>query len=65
MQQDVLGKSDGVTKQGYLMKGPEVGSDRMFSNIGSKSFKRRYCYLRYFKIHNSKFIIVKNCNIIV
>lgn len=28
------------------MKGPEVGSDRMFANIGSKSFKRRYCYLR-------------------
>lgn len=23
-----------------------VGSDRMFVNIGSKSFKRRYCYLR-------------------
>lgn len=22
------------------------GSDRMFVNIGSKSFKRRYCYLR-------------------
>lgn len=46
IDEDVLGKSDGVTKQGYLMKGPEVGSDRMFSNIGSKSFKRRYCYLR-------------------
>lgn len=23
-----------------------LGSDRMFVNIGSKSFKRRYCYLR-------------------
>lgn len=29
------------------MKGPEIGnSDRMFPNIGSKSFKRRYCHLR-------------------
>nr|CAD7259038.1 unnamed protein product [Timema shepardi] len=39
-------KKDSITKQGYLMKGPEVGSDRMFVNIGTKSFKRRYCYLR-------------------
>ncbi|XP_046588426.1 dedicator of cytokinesis protein 9 isoform X5 [Neodiprion lecontei] len=39
-------KSDGITKQGYLMKGPEIGSDRMFVHIGSKSFKRRYCHLR-------------------
>ncbi|XP_024086053.1 dedicator of cytokinesis protein 9 isoform X2 [Cimex lectularius] len=38
--------TDGVSKEGYLMKGPEVGSDKMFPNIGSKSFKRRYCYLR-------------------
>ncbi|GJQ82839.1 hypothetical protein Trydic_g13541 [Trypoxylus dichotomus] len=37
---------DGITKEGYLMKGPEIGSDRMFVNIGSKSFKRRYCHLR-------------------
>ena len=44
--QEVGAKNDGITKQGYLMKGPEVGSDRMFVNIGSKSFKRRYCYLR-------------------
>lgn len=29
------------------MKGPEIGSsDRMFANIGSKSFKRRFCHLR-------------------
>ncbi|XP_015607279.1 dedicator of cytokinesis protein 9 isoform X3 [Cephus cinctus] len=42
-----LTKSDGITKQGYLMKGPEIGSsDRMFVHIGSKSFKRRFCYLR-------------------
>ncbi|XP_018332779.1 dedicator of cytokinesis protein 9 [Agrilus planipennis] len=39
-------QGDGITKEGYLMKGPEIGSDRMFSNIGSKSFKRRYCFLR-------------------
>lgn len=41
-----LTRSDGITKQGYLMKGPEIGSDRMFVHIGSKSFKRRYCHLR-------------------
>ncbi|KAL1123769.1 hypothetical protein AAG570_001542 [Ranatra chinensis] len=46
LDDEMLSKTDGVTKQGYLMKGPEVGSDRMFANIGSKSFKRRYCYLR-------------------
>lgn len=45
--QELSPKLDGITKQGYLMKGPEVGSDRIFVNIGSKSFKRRYCYLRY------------------
>ncbi|XP_034950532.1 dedicator of cytokinesis protein 9 isoform X2 [Chelonus insularis] len=40
-------KNDGITKEGYLMKGPEIGSsDRMFVNIGSKSFKRRFCHLR-------------------
>lgn len=38
--------SEGITKQGYLLKGPQVGSDRIFGNIASKSFKRRYCYLR-------------------
>ncbi|XP_011300539.1 dedicator of cytokinesis protein 9 isoform X1 [Fopius arisanus] len=41
-------KNDGITKEGYLMKGPEIGlekSDRMFANIGSKSFKRRFCNL--------------------
>ncbi|XP_043521247.1 dedicator of cytokinesis protein 9 [Frieseomelitta varia] len=42
-----LTKSNGITKEGYLMKGPEIGSsDRMFANIGSKSFKRRFCHLR-------------------
>ncbi|XP_023704534.1 dedicator of cytokinesis protein 9 isoform X3 [Cryptotermes secundus] len=46
VDEDLLSKNDCITKQGYLMKGPEVGSDRMFVNIGSKSFKRRYCYLR-------------------
>lgn len=40
-------KGEGITKEGYLMKGPEIGnSDRMFSNLGSKSFKRRFCHLR-------------------
>lgn len=40
-------RNDGITKEGYLMKGPEIGSsDRMFVNIGSKSFKRRFCHLR-------------------
>lgn len=33
---------DTITKQGYLMKGPDTTSDRMFAHIGSKSFKRRY-----------------------
>ncbi|XP_069677061.1 dedicator of cytokinesis protein 9 isoform X1 [Periplaneta americana] len=46
VDEDLFLKDDCITKQGYLMKGPEVGSDRMFVNIGSKSFKRRYCYLR-------------------
>ncbi|XP_037912923.1 dedicator of cytokinesis protein 9 isoform X4 [Hermetia illucens] len=38
--------ADTITKQGYLLKGPDTTSDRMFAHIGSKSFKRRYCYLR-------------------
>lgn len=42
----VRSQSDMVTKEGYLFKGPETSSDRMFAHIGSKSFKRRYCYLR-------------------
>ncbi|KAK9870395.1 hypothetical protein WA026_007964 [Henosepilachna vigintioctopunctata] len=37
---------DTVTKEGYLFKGPEIGSERHFVNLGSKGFKRRYCYLR-------------------
>uniref|UniRef100_A0A1I8PPX3 Dedicator of cytokinesis protein 9 n=1 Tax=Stomoxys calcitrans TaxID=35570 RepID=A0A1I8PPX3_STOCA len=40
-------QADSITKQGYLLKGPDAGSDRMFANIGNKSFKRRYCYLRH------------------
>lgn len=28
------------------MKGPDLSSDRMFPNIGSKTFKKRYCFLR-------------------
>jgi hypothetical protein len=35
-----------ITKQGFLLKGADTTSDRMFAHIGSKSFKRRYCYLR-------------------
>lgn len=31
------------TKEGYLLKGPEIGSDRIFSNLASKSFKKRFC----------------------
>lgn len=43
---DVKPRVDTITKEGYLMKGPEIGSERTFVNIGSKSFKRRYCSLR-------------------
>ncbi|XP_039279988.1 dedicator of cytokinesis protein 9 isoform X2 [Nilaparvata lugens] len=46
LDEELEGRNDGITKQGYLLKGPEVGNDRMFGNIASKSFKRRYCYLR-------------------
>lgn len=42
----VRSQSDTVTKEGFLFKGPDTSSDRMFAHIGSKSFKRRYCYLR-------------------
>ena len=35
-----------ITKQGYLSKGADTSSERMFAHIGSKSFKKRYCYLR-------------------
>lgn len=34
---------DHGTKEGYLLKGPEIGSERIFSNLASKSFKKRYC----------------------
>lgn len=34
-------QADSITKQGYLYKGPDTSSDRMFAHIGSKSFKRR------------------------
>ncbi|KAI5737707.1 hypothetical protein M8J76_015984 [Diaphorina citri] len=46
VDEDPLTKGSGVTKQGFLLKGPDGGSDRMFVNLGHKSFKRRYCYLR-------------------
>ncbi|XP_050362245.1 dedicator of cytokinesis protein 9 [Nymphalis io] len=40
---DAQTKVDIGTKEGYLLKGPEIGSDRIFSNLASKSFKKRYC----------------------
>uniref|UniRef100_A0A8D9FDQ4 Dedicator of cytokinesis protein 9 n=1 Tax=Cacopsylla melanoneura TaxID=428564 RepID=A0A8D9FDQ4_9HEMI len=46
VDEDPLTKGCGITKQGFLLKGPDGGSDRMFVNLGHKSFKRRYCYLR-------------------
>lgn len=32
--------------EGYLLKGPEGASEKMFANIATKSFKRRFCKLR-------------------
>lgn len=34
------------TLEGYLLKGPEAASEKMFANIATKSFKRRFCKLR-------------------
>lgn len=34
-------QADSITKQGYLYKGPDTSSDRMFAHIGAKTFKRR------------------------
>lgn len=45
-EQMTRSQADSITKEGYLLKGPDTNSDRMFAHIGSKSFKRRYCYLR-------------------
>uniref|UniRef100_A0A336LXY2 CSON007578 protein n=2 Tax=Culicoides sonorensis TaxID=179676 RepID=A0A336LXY2_CULSO len=45
-EQMTRSQADSITKKGYLLKGPDTNSDRMFAHIGSKSFKRRYCYLR-------------------
>ncbi|XP_041973645.1 dedicator of cytokinesis protein 9 [Aricia agestis] len=42
-EHDAQTKVDIGTKEGYLLKGPEIGSDRIFSNLASKSFKKRYC----------------------
>lgn len=42
-EHDAQAKVDVGTKEGYLLKGPEIGSDRIFSNLASKSFKKRYC----------------------
>lgn len=38
-----VAKVDLGTKEGYLLKGPEIGSESIFSNLASKSFKKRYC----------------------
>uniref|UniRef100_A0A182K3W5 Dedicator of cytokinesis protein 9 n=1 Tax=Anopheles christyi TaxID=43041 RepID=A0A182K3W5_9DIPT len=45
-EQMTRSQADTIAKQGYLFKGPDTNSDRMFAHIGSKSFKKRYCYLR-------------------
>ncbi|XP_055683113.1 dedicator of cytokinesis protein 9 isoform X1 [Lutzomyia longipalpis] len=45
-EQMTRSQADTITKQGYLLKGPDTTSDRMFAHIGAKSFKKRYCYLR-------------------
>lgn len=34
------------TLEGYLLKGPEAATEKMFANITTKSFKRRFCKLR-------------------
>ncbi|XP_065346303.1 dedicator of cytokinesis protein 11 isoform X2 [Cloeon dipterum] len=39
-------RSVDITKQGILLKGPESGQERIFVNLASKTFKRRYCYLK-------------------
>lgn len=46
-------QADTITKQGYLLKGPETSSDRVFANIGSKSFKRRFVF---YTLNKKKFI---------
>lgn len=51
-------QADSITKQGYLYKGPDTASDRMFAHIGSKSFKRRYFIL--YLIYIRRFSIEKN-----
>ena len=32
--------------EGYLLKGPEGASEKIFANIATKSFKRKFCKLR-------------------
>ena len=45
-EQMTRSQAHSITKKGYLLRGPETSSEKMFANIGSKSFKRRYCCLR-------------------
>lgn len=40
-EQMTRSQADSITKQGFLLKGPDASSERMFAHIGSKSFKRR------------------------
>lgn len=40
-EQMTRSQADTITKQGYLLKGPDSTSDRMFAHIGAKSFKKR------------------------
>lgn len=48
-EQMTRSQADTITKQGFLLKGPDTSSDRMFAHIGSKSFKRRYVVARIIK----------------
>lgn len=42
---NALGNESGVIKEGFLLKGPEAGTDS-FISLATKSFKRRYVCLR-------------------
>ncbi|XP_076061952.1 dedicator of cytokinesis protein Ziz isoform X2 [Oratosquilla oratoria] len=42
----ILTNGENVIKKGYLLKGPESGNEKIFSNFSSKTFKRRFACLR-------------------
>ena len=46
IEDDVLFFDSPPTHEGYLLIGPEGASEKMFVNIATKSFKRRFCKLR-------------------